>query len=229
MKKRMTVWWNTERKKISGMSGRQAVSYIWEYYKIPIVGAVCLVCTVLYLYAHFRSAITDHWIYVMFANTREQVGNGSELWDGYVAYTGYDTREKAVDFNCEAWFDYLDNQARGNRYYEMFCGFTDNGVLDAVTMEADALTELGRSGRLMDLTDERCRAIFEKYGDRLLYSIPYDTEYSTDPVPVGIDISDSILMTKYHIYPETCALGIGAQSGNIEAVEKLLDYLYEKK
>ena len=85
----------------------------------------------------------------------------------------------------------------------------------------------GESGRLMDLRDERCGAIYEKYKDRLIYSIPYDKEYSTEPVPVGIDISDSILISKYHIYTDGCALGIGAQSSNIEAVEKFLDYIYE--
>ena len=80
----------------------------------------------------------------------------------------------------------------------------------------------------MDLQDERCKSIYEKYKDRLIYTIPYDTEYSKDPVPVGIDISDSILMSKYHIYTEGCALGIGAQSSNIEAVQRFLEYIYEE-
>ena len=107
----------------------------------------------------------------------------------------------------------------------MFVGFTDAGVLDAVTMEPDKLSSLGESGRLMDLRDERCARIYEKYKARLIYSIPYDKEYSTDPVPIGIDISDSILISRYHIYENGCALGIGAQSGRIEAVEKFLDYV----
>ena len=34
-------------------------------------------------------------------------------------------------------------------------------------------------------------------------------------------------MTKYHLYPEGCALGIGAQSNNLQAVERFLDYIYE--
>ena len=117
--------------------------------------------------------------------------------------------------------------AAGNKYYEVFVATVDSGVLDAVTMEPEDLSLLGESGRLMDLRDERCGAIYEKYKDRLIYSIPYDKEYSTEPVPVGIDISDSILISKYHIYTDGCALGIGAQSSNIEAVEKFLDYIYE--
>jgi hypothetical protein len=47
-------------------------------------------------------------------------------------------------------------------------------------------------------------------------------------VPVGIDISDSILMSEYHLYSDGCALGIGAQSSNIDAVQKFLEYIYDE-
>jgi hypothetical protein len=60
----------------------------------------------------------------------------------------------------------------------------------------------------------------------LLY--PYDEEYGEDQVPVGIDISDSILMTKYNLYPDSCALGIGAYSEHLDAVEQFLDYIFEE-
>ena len=92
-------------------------------------------------------------------------------------------------------------------------------------MEADSLEGVGQSGRLMDLRDERCRKIYERYKDRLIYSVPYNTEYSTEPVPIGIDISDSALVTKYHMYEESCAIGIGAHSSHIEAVEQFLEYV----
>ena len=133
-----------------------------------------------------------------------------------------------MTFNSEAYFDYADNHARGNVYYEVFVGFTDAGILDAVTMTPEALTELGRTGRLLDLSRPECAAIREKYGERFLYALPLDEEYSTEPVPVGIDISDSLLVTRYHAYPEGCALGIGALSGHVSAVEQFLDYIFQE-
>ena len=69
------------------------------------------------------------------------------------------------------------------------------------------------------------REIYSRYSDRLVYSIPYDTAYGTDPVPVGIDVSDSILMTKYHLYADSCAIGIGAKSENLKEVEFFIDYI----
>ena len=192
-----------------------------------IVGLVCLICFGAFVIHQARTALKDHWFYLTITNTRQDVGTNSDLWKGYVDYTGYDVTQKMVEFNDEIYFDYSKNRAAGNKYYEVFVATVDSGVLDAVTMEPEDLSLLGESGRLMDLRDERCGAIYEKYKDRLIYSIPYDKEYSTEPVPVGIDISDSILISKYHIYTDGCALGIGAQSSNIEAAEKFLDYIYE--
>ena len=69
--------------------------------------------------------------------------------------------------------------------------------------------------------------IYEKYHDRLVYSIPYDTEYSTQPVPIGIDVSDSILMTRYLIYENSCVYAIGSYTRNLDAAVKFLDWILE--
>lgn len=219
--------YKNEKEKLQGKTLRQKLGYIWDYYHLWIIGLVCLICFGAFVIHQARTALKDHWFYLTITNTREDVGTNSDFWKGYVGYSGYDITQKMVEFNDEIYFDYSKNRAAGNKYYEVFVATVDSGVLDAVTMEPAELSSLGESGRLMDLQDERCKTIYEKYKDRLIYSIPYDKEYSTEPVPVGIDISDSILMSEYHIYADGCALGIGAQSSNIEAVEKFLDYIYE--
>lgn len=218
--------YRNEKQKLRNMTPKQKLGYIWDYYSLWIIGIVCLLCFGIFVVHQARTALKEHWFYITITNTREDLGTNSAFWQGYVDYTGYDVTEKMVEFNDEIYFDYSRNRAAGNKYYEVFVATVDSGVLDAVTMDPENLCALGESGRLMDLRDERCRSIYEKYKDRLLYSIPYDTEYSTDPVPVGIDISDSILMSQYGLYTDGCALGIGAQSSNIEAVEKFLAYIY---
>ena len=61
-----------------------------------------------------------------------------------------------------------------------------------------------------------------------MYCIPYDEEYSTEPVPVGIDLSDSSLVTKYHIYEDDCVLGISAYTQRLDAVEQFLAFVLEE-
>jgi hypothetical protein len=116
-----------------------------------------------------------------------------------------------------------------NSYYQAFVAMIETGQADAVTMRREEIEALGKSGRLIDLSSEPCRELYEKYRDRLVYSIPYDTEYSTDPVPIGIDVSDSILMTKYHIYENSCVFSIGSYTRNLEACTEFLDWILEGK
>jgi hypothetical protein len=218
----------SEAKKMRQLKGKSLLHYICDYYWLLIVAVVCIVSLGIYLGIKIHNVMSDHWFYISFVNTLEDVGTGSDLWDGYIDRTDYDLSQALVEFNANSYFDYTNNYAKGNAYYEVFVAYVDSGTLDAVTMQSDALTLLGESGRLLDLDSEACASIREKYGDRFLYCTPYDTEYSDDPVPVAIDISDSILVTDYHLYSEDCALAIGAYSQNVDAVEAFLDYIFEE-
>lgn len=221
-------FFKSEKEKIRNIPGiKKKLEYIWEYYSILIISIVAITVFITFVVHRLSTVLTENWLYITFTNTYAEIGNGSELWDGYVEYSGYDTKKKNVEFNCQSYFDY-EKSVTGNSYFEAFVAYTDGGTLDAVTMEEGSLISLGESGRLIDLDSEACSAIKEKYGDRFIYCEAYDKDYSDEPVAVGIDISDSILMTKYKIYKDSCALGIGAKSGHIDAVEKFLDYIFEE-
>lgn len=222
-------WYRQEKQKLEVLDTRQKAEYIWQYYKLWIIGIVCAVLFAIYAGYLFFNNVTEYWIYLAFVNTRVEVGQNTPLWDGFVEYSGYDTKEKLVAFDNNAYFTYGNNRNIGNAYYEAFVAYIDAGTLDAATMNPEELIAFGASGRLLDLNSEECVSIKEKYGDKFLYCEPYDEEYSADLVPVGIDLSDSILINQYHIYSnEKCALGIGAQSQHVEAVEKFLDYVFEE-
>lgn len=217
-----------EKKKIKELPPREALQYIWMYFKIPIIAIIFVLGFGTFLIIRIATNIPGNWLTVTFSNTTARVGTGSRLWTDFTEKTGYDLKEKKVEFNAESYFDYLQNQARDNAYYNAFVTLADVGELDAITQEKDSLTALGQSGRLLDLNDERCRSIKEKYGDRFLYYEPVDDDGTKgEKIPVGIDLSDSILMTQYHLYPDSCALGIGAKSKNLKEVEDFIDFVLE--
>ena len=215
-----------EWKKVKALGLKAGAEYIWQYYRLWIVGILFFLGFGLFLCIRFLTTPSDVTFYLTLANTREEAGAGSPLWEGYVSYTGYDPRKGQIVFNSDAYFDYARDQGRGNPYYNLFTGLVDAGVLDAVTMEPEALTALGSTGRLLDLDRPDCAALRRKYADRLIYALPLNTEYSGTPVPIGIDVSDSILVTKYHLYPDACALGIGAGTERLSAAEAFLEYIY---
>ena len=220
-------WLKDERDKISGIPGTaKKFEYIWEYYKLWIIGIIFGIWFVTFAVRQYTTSLRDYRCFVIFANTYADAGDHSKLWEDYVEYAGIDLHEEAVRFDANSYFDYLKG-VTGNSYFEAFVAYADSGTLDAIVMGRDSLTALGKTGRLLDLNSDACSSIRAKYGDRFLYAVPLDEEYSTGEVPVCIDISDSRLVSEYGIYSEPCALGIGALSENVESVELFLDFLFE--
>ncbi len=227
LRTRLKQWAVKEKRKILGIPGTgKKLSYIWEYYKLWIIGIVAAVWFVIFAVHQYTTTLRDYWCYLVFNNTYADAGDHSELWEDYVSYAGFDMTEKAVVFNAQSYFDYQKG-VTGNSYFEAFVAYADSGTLDGITMGTQSLAALGETGRLLDLDSEACVSIKEKYGDRFIYCDPLDENYSEGPVAVGIDISDSRLVTRYHVYEGDCALGIGAASGNIESMELFLDFIFE--
>ena len=223
------IVWSEEKEKIRQLPFKEKWQYIWMYFRIPIVAILFVLAFGTFLVVRIVTNIPDNWLMVTFANTNARVGTDSELWKDFTSQMGYDLTQKKVEFNAESYFDYLKDQAKGNAYYNAFVTLADSGELDAITMERDSLAALGQSGRLFDLNNEKCASIKEKYGDRFVYYTPVDENgKEQEPIPVGIDISDSILMTRYHIYQNSCALGVGAHSTNMKEVVDFLDFILKE-
>lgn len=227
LRERHREWAATEKQKISEIPGlKKKAEYIWDYYKLWIIGIVCTVWFLTFAIHQYTTTLHDYWCYMIFANTYAQAGDESDIWNDFVEYAGFDTEEKEVEFNVNSYFDYLKG-VTGNTYFEAFVTYADGGILDGIVMGTGSLAALGKSGRLMDLDSEECASIKAKYGDRFIYSEPFDEEYGKEMVPVGIDISDSKMVKEYGVYSIDIALGIGAKSERVDAVEKFLDFILE--
>ena len=218
-------WWNEERAKLSEMSFRKAVKYIWQYYWIFILCIIGIIWLAVFAVHRLIAGPPEYWLYASLANSTVSSANVSRLRDDFAAYTGWDMKEKRIELSTNMYFDYNRNQARGNEYYNSFIALTDSGTLDLITMFPEQLGPLGESGRLLDWNLESCDALREKYEDRLIWYQPPEDAEETDPVPVGIDISGSLLVTKYGIYPESAALGIAAGTTRLDAVESFIEFI----
>lgn len=210
------------------MSVREAVVYVLTYYWLWILGIAFVVWLAVFLTVHLIAGAPQYRLYAVFANTTADAGNGSALWEDFTSFADFEDDDRKVAFDANCFFDYTRNQGRGNSYYNAFITLADTGTMDLITMAPEQLAALGQSGRLMDLNDPRCAAILEKYGDRLIwYEPPADAE-ETEPVPVGIDLSDSLLVTRYGLYPDGCALGVSAHSERIDAIAAFLEFVLEE-
>ena len=214
-----------ERAKLSRMTLAQGIRYIWQYFYIFILGFIGLVWLIVYGISHFLAGTPDYQIYAVFANSTAASGAFSRMREDFADAFPPETDGKRVEFSGNMYFDYNRNQARGNEYYNSFIALSDSGTLDLITMFPEQLAPLGQSGRLLSLDLERCTGLREKYEDRLIWYEPPEDGEETEPVPIGFDISDSLLVSKYGIYPETAALGIGAETARLDAAAKFIEFI----
>ena len=222
---RMKIWMDGEKEKLRGKTLRQKADYILTYYWLWILGIFCAVAIPCYMVRQAVFSVKDFWFYAVYANTMGNGGNGSPLWEDFVSWAGFDTSLKKIQMNDSFWFDPSVSGGTNNSYFQAFAALVDAGDLDVVVMGREGLKGIGSSGRLLDLRDERCASIYGRYADRIVFCVPYDTEYSEEPVPVGIDVSDSLLVTKYELYEEDAVLGIGAYTKRLDSVELFLDFI----
>ena len=229
MKEQLRAWWLEERRKLRRLDTREKLKYIRQYYLLWIIGIIGVVWLAVYTIVHLGAGPPQYWIYAALANSTAIAGNNSRIWRDFVEYSGYDTDEKKVEFSTNMYFDYNRNQARGNEYYNAFVALTDTGTLDIITMDPEQLAPLGQSGRLLSWNEEACSGLRKKYADRLIWYEPPEDAEGPGRFPVGIDVSDSRLVTEYHVYPEAAALGIGVQSTRLDAVGVFLDFIFSKE
>ena len=222
---RIQKWFAGEKEKLRGKTPGQKADYVIRYYWLWILAIGCAVYFLCFFFYRMNFVPRDNYLYGVLANTVVPGGSRSELWVDFGNYAGYDLSKKNLELNASSWFDPSIAGGINNSYYQSYVAVTDAGALDFVTMGKEGLAELGRSGRLLDLEDERVSSIREKYGDRFVSCVPYDEEYGKEEVPVGIDLSDSLLVNKYHMYEDSCVLGISAYSGHLEEVERFLDFV----
>lgn len=226
--RRLRAHFAAERQKLAGYGPADIAAYIWEYYRLWIIGITAAVLFLGWMALRLLTTPTDNWFFACFCNTYAPLGNGSLFQNGFVRYAGYDLDEKGIEFSAALYCDPAA-QPIGNTYYETLISYLDSAAADVVVMERDGIEALGATGRLMDLEDERLAGLAERWADRLVWVAPQDESYGKQQVAVGIDLTGSMLVGDYCAYPEGAVLGISAQAPHPDQAERFLHYLLEEE
>ena len=218
-------WFRDEREKLRGYGPRDVLKYVWQYYKLWLVGIGAVVGFAAYALIIYFTTPGDIHFYGILSNTYARLGQGSKFYDGFVAAAGYDLKTGVVELDC-ANYCKPSGRVTGNSYYEKLISMLDGGVDDIWIAEAEDVVALGATGRLMDLNSEAASAIREKYADRFVYCTPLRDDYSADPVAVGVDLSGCALVREYGAYPNGAVLGVNAATRRVDQAAVFLDYLF---
>lgn len=225
----MKEWLSREREKLRGLAPGERARYIWDYYRLWIIGITAALVILIGGTVNYVTTPRENWFYLCFANTNvemsEELSSDSDFCRNFADYAGYDLREKKLVFDTNCYCQPSES-SYGNSYYEKLISLLDGGILDAVVMEQEEISALGANGRLLDLN--RSGLDLSEWSDRLIYVTPEDESYSTDPVPVGIDLSGTVLTEEGGPYEGGCALGVGAYAPHEDQAEVFLRYLFEE-
>lgn len=214
-----------EKLKIKEMdSMRKKIGYIWDYYKLWIIGAVALVGLIVYFTVVFVTREDKPVLDVVLVNNYDDVSDDSKLAQGFVSYVGEENLPGKVAFDNNAFFNLANNSDYKNSYYMKVLAYLEADTAQVVMCQYDNLIGLAKSGRLADLSDEKISDICDKYKDRIVY---YENDEGVK-VPVGIDVSDGYKAAGLTEYTDGKAyVGLSAYAESYEYAEKFVDYMVE--
>lgn len=216
-------WYRDEREKLKGYGPGARLRYVWQYYRLWIIGIGFVVCFTAYALWNYFTVPGDIHFYAILSNTYARLGQGSAFYDGFVEAAGYDLSAGVVEIDC-ANYCKPSGRAAGNTYYEKLISMLDGQVDDVWVAEAEDVIAIGETGRLMDLNTND--ALRERYSERFVYCTPLDEGYSDRPVPIGIDLSGTALVGEYSAYPNGAVLGVNAYTRRPDQAIVFLDYLF---
>ena len=227
--KRIFAWLEAERAKLHGKSLRAKISYILMYYWVQI-GLLVFVCAFgFYLHGRMSVQLYENHFAACFGNTFADLDADSPFGRGYAQYAGYDLSQKNLVLMDECWCNPGEASAFNNTYYNLLVTYLDSGTLDVLVMPKEDLCAVGQSGRLMDLRSPEVQDVFQKYAERLVYVMPNEmSDYSDEPVPVGIDLTGTALVGKGLPYEDDAVLGVNALAPHPDQAEVFLSYLFEE-
>jgi len=241
--------------KVKDLPRKEKLEFFWEYYKIPflcIVLAVVLVVNgVVQLHNRRETVYSATMLNCKF------VLDESPFLDGFYAYAGIDPSTSSAAFYSDMAIIEGRTQENSTTLQRIMAGIAVRDM-DFITGNPEAfhVCAYNTGNMLMDLRTFLSAEELETFSDRfyyidgailaqlnaplgehveptlIKYPDPRKPDEMTDPIPVGIDISDRKVFCDVYYHDEylpekaTVYLGFVPNSQRQELNHKLLDYLF---
>ena len=240
-------------KKLKGMSRKERASYIWTYYKFPILALVLAFC-VLFSWIYFGVTTAETALSGILLNCYDSMlsdGSRSGFSEDFLEELQLDPSDYTLSFRMNLTYSQGGDSAAYSDYQSVMTimSYVAAGELDFITGDLGAMLGLAYQDYFEDLSEVLSREQYEAYAPFFLYidravleqmngatgesgeappEIPdcRKPETMERPVPVLIDMSGSgALRGVYGDYAETLAFGLVVNAPHPENTLKYIDYL----
>ena len=206
-----------ESVKLKDMPPKKKAEYIWEYYKIPIIGVIAVIVFIVTFTHDYRKNKRPYFLDAIVINSDIAYSAENYLQEDLIKYADVDTDAYniAVDTSIlidEEKFDQM-TMANSQKVMALFAA----GELDVVMGPDSIMDTYGKMGTFMDLTDvlkdDRIRAL-EDAGYEMYYTTVYEEDDKGEQVPVETYLAGVYLdKSKYLESLEEGAFRTAADSG----------------
>lgn len=224
-----------ERKRVfKELSPKEKAGYIFDYYKIPIIGGILLAILIGFLLYHYIFENQDTLVYGMYVNISADEMTSQDVPADYMTYSNHSTKDyrtyfegnlfMGTDLGVEAESDYstvmklattiaakqldflvCDDYVFEN--YEKVAGYADLSEL----LPADLFEQMESEGRII-------------YGQGT-----EENAERTDEYAMAIDITDTDFAAQYHMQPlsgDTIYLTFVVNSTKPDECVNVLRYIF---
>lgn len=238
-----------EREQIKNQPFKKKLDYFWTYYKwFVIIGLIAIILIVSTVKSYMNKK--ESALYGAILNGYSLLSEEDSLASDFEEYAGIDTNKYSVSFNSTLTMsDQMDQSGvNATQFLMVYIAAKD---LDVATMDPIRFRKYANSGTYLDLRELLDAEMLDKLSDKLYYvdkSIveeisdlesasqstedvaipdPYHPENMKDPIPVGIDLSESKKFTDAYYYENNEAyLGVIVNTENRDMSLKLIQYLF---
>lgn len=214
-----------ERQKLSQMSGRDKVWYIWEYYKLPIIGAVIVVFLIASFAHAFYSNRFDNALYIMILNDKSGGDNHTdEMADALGEYLNLGKNERVViDDSLSATYGDSTTEM-GYASLAKITALITTKDLDVIISDKASMDHFGSLNAYSNLEEELPADLYALVKDHLYYADNSDgVSY-----PCAIRLDESRFPEESGAILKPPYLAILTNSQHKEACFALIRYLFEQ-
>lgn len=219
--------WQNEKNKLKPMNWKEKIGYIWEYYKLWIIGTLVIVIFSSSMISSMVKNSRPTYLYATFINASSYGNEDFDLIADFADYADVNTKKEQLSLDTTLQL------SEGEEYDEMTYNSTMKlyaqivaKSIDVMVMGKTIIDDYAAQDAFLALDETLPSDLYEKLQDQILTA---NNENGTS-YECGIDISDSVVLQRSELYADTQTpvFSIVSNSEHVENAIVFLEYLYSQ-
>lgn len=208
--------------KLSKLSWKQRIVYIWDYYKPLFVALIGIIAAISLGVTIYHNKQLNHLLNIYFVNCNSIELNSDDFTDGFAEALGGIGEKDVIMLDITMAFTGDNSQYEMANQMKMMA-LSSAAEMDVILVDEEKYLELEPQGFFADLSQILSEEQMEEWTDLLVTG----TTLEDGTVPVtAIDLTDSPLLTEKNAYPGLKVYGtVAVTSERTELSDEFFAYL----